>query len=197
MIRVAIGGPVHRDVSPLSERTVIRLLARARQYGARVVHCQRERGCSIDLNRCRLMSAALATNAEWLLSLDADAAVDDVDQLFRMMVDCPRDAPLIAAPAEVTRAGHWNIIADGVPLLARPDGVQVVDCVGFGVVAFNLAWYRKHWPDGMAPWFQTEIQYEIGAGWQKYTEDYHHCDVLRSGGANILVDGRVTVQHPA
>lgn len=195
-MRIALGGPIYNGVSAATEDTTIRMLARAARHGVGIAWCEREQGCSIDLNRCELFAHAMESDVEWLLTLDADTAVGNVDELFRMLHEAPADATLVAAPV-VTKRGTWNVLIDGGTIIGLKAGFERVETVGLACAALRMSWYRDHWPPALAPFQTLIVPHPTRPGrWAKETEDYRHGRMVGQLGGAVYVDGRVGTLHP-
>ena len=150
----------------------------------------------LDLSRNQLLAEALAAPCDWLLSIDADcsfinqtSALGDALERWNAV-----EVALVAAPALCGNHGGWNVREpDGSPVTNLTPGP--VARIGFGLVAFRLAWYREHWKVSLAPFFQTVVQGDGCGNYKSTTEDYGHCDEVRRRGGLVICEPRIRIKH--
>lgn len=156
----------------------------------------------LDLTRNELMVKALRSGCDWFLSADADCSfigqIPELGVTLRQF-DIPEVA-LVGAPVRCGLNDRWNVTFEGGfdTTLERPLLAGKVKQIGFGLVAFRLAWYREHWPklDSLhVPFFQTKVMQDGSGGFKSLSEDYNHCAVVRAVGGHVVCDPRIVVKH--
>jgi hypothetical protein len=197
-VTLVIGGPWYRstvDARLLS--TIVSVVTEAPRRNFRPLQISYQDGL-LDLARNRLMTGALRTGADWLVSFDSDCSLvgDHPGPLFDALSTCYQpDIALVAAPARCAD-GRWNVqTLDGEPWRLGA-GREQVACIGFGLVAFRLGWYAKHWPADI-PYFQTVItpDAKIPLGWAPVGEDYGHCHAVRNLGGRVVCAHDIALDH--
>lgn len=205
MMKLILGGPSYRmevDARHAAHMVEFALRATAVRSGKysqgksdiQILGTAYEHGTPVAYARNHLFEGALAVeDATHLLWLDSDCSFPP-DQIplilhaFRNWVQ--GGGPLLAVPAP-QRNRVLNIWASEKVKETRLllDGA-IHECfaAGFGCVAFDLGWYRKHWPK--APWFRddwTTVGY--------VSEDYGHCRALAAMSEKILYAGAYVDHH--
>jgi len=133
--------------------------------------------CPVELTRHGMMKSALASNADVLISCDADNWVTEFGQVVAAVEFMRAEGiPYIAFPS-MRRNDTSN-----VQLLSAPgswarkhavlEGVHRVHSVGAAFGLMNLAVYRDRWPEG--PWWRAEW---AGPD-DMHSEDVWHCEQL-------------------
>ena len=156
----------------------------ARRFGSDLVL---EIGRPIELVRTRLMTRFLASNADYIVTIDDDvvAPEDAADRLLALK------APVATAAYPImTEAGLvWDVKAvgadDWMPQL--PGHVFPVRHTGLGFVAIHrdvFAHMRK-------PWFQ----FGAAPGGRMIGEDVWFCNGVTQAGFEILCDGSIRCSH--
>lgn len=137
--------------------------------------------------RNALMARALESPAQWLVMFDADVYWSDTAAFWRMLRESVGlGAALVGAPV-AERTGRINVRRRGEVVTPGPS-IESADGIGFGLVAFWLPWYRRHWP--RRPWF-VELQLDAGP----IGEDMFHCARVRQLDGRVYVDGRFKPEH--
>ncbi len=167
------------------------------------------------------LERALIAEADWVLMIDADTYVDNIDDagvaLLQMISDAhKRKAAIVGAPVRAREwDGHhrtvWRLdevsrIADiggkvPVPTMSRApeeyyaDKLVETPRIGGACMAVNLGWIREKMP--VPPWFTHEPNL-MGSRESRLRgsgEDVVFCDMVRIRGGLILCDGRVLPKH--
>lgn len=178
--RGTIGGPVITDV--LAERCYP--------------------GDDLAQGRNRAVQRFLATEAEWLWTVDTDMGFppDTLDRLlstaeetsgrvvsvlYNIVVEEGRTPYGIPARAHTQpMAGVWNKPADGTAWAVHPKAVQAVDAVGAGCLLVHRSVFEDMYADGA--WWSIRP----GMG-----EDFSFCQRLGEAGIPIWVDPNIPVVH--
>ncbi len=159
--------------------------------GVTVLGFHYEHGTPVALARNSMFKTALAeAAATHLLWVDSDVSLPG-DQSDFILAGIRGADPITLFPCP-QRDRHANIWTDAKTKLTslRTDGT-LRECYagGFGAVAFNLEWYREHWPEG--PWFRDSFDATIGY----LSEDYVHCRALVARGARCLYAATYVDHH--
>lgn len=190
-----IGGPYYQSkIDVRTAMTVHTIISAAPSHAWECTDWLAEDGL-LDLSRNKLMDAAIARRADWLISLDADISIKNPESVFASL--SLESDPKIAVVGFPAKCGHggWNVVIDGHairdPLVKRRD----VERVGTGAIAFRLGWYVKHW-DKEAPFFATFcLRKDDTRKFYAVGEDYGHCNAVRSFGGRVIADPGVKVIH--
>lgn len=213
MVTFAIGGPWYGTrIDARLAFTLMTVAASSSSYGATPMRAIYEDGL-LDVSRNRLMTKAFRAGVDWFVSIDADISARDDEQFTRALANALQqfhrdDVALVGAPCK-TGAGVWNVVLDERAPPKDPTrridwrkevAPRDVHRLGFGVVAFRLAWYAEHWPRAgvwFAPFFQTLVTPDANAphGFGGYGEDYGHCNAVRDLGGRVICDPRLDVRH--
>jgi hypothetical protein len=156
----------------------------ARRFGSELML---EIGRPIELVRTRLITRFLASNADYLVTIDDDVVAPDdaADRLLALNV------PVAAAAYPImTEAGLvWDVKAvgsdDWMPQL--PGHVFPIRHTGLGFVVIHryvFARIRK-------PWFQ----FGAAPGGRMIGEDVWFCNGVTQAGLQILCDGSIRCSH--
>jgi len=154
---------------------------------------------NIDKARNRLMFDALKSEADWLLSIDADnhAPPPQIMEMIRYAIDRSNGKSLavIGAPykrrALTAEREGYCLSVDGLHVKEiAGKGIIPVDAIGFGMVCINLEWVRTNMP-GDGPWFET-LQLPKA---ETLSEDFRFCSRVRELGGIVLCDTRVDCGH--
>jgi hypothetical protein len=156
----------------------------ARRFGSELML---EIGRPIELVRTRLMTRFLASNADYIVTIDDDVVAPDdaADRLLAL------NAPVAAAAYPiVTEAGLvWDVKAEGTDdwMPRLPDHVFPIRHTGLGFVVIHrdvFARIRK-------PWFQ----FGAAPGGRMIGEDVWFCNGVAQAGLQILCDGSIRCSH--
>lgn len=210
--KFVIGGPFYKGLIDIrTMTTIMSLVGNGPKYGWQCLKFMGQ-DALLDIARNRLMDEALASGAEWFISIDADISVNpnQYESIFACLEDSRRYGGDLAVVGFPTRNAHggWNVVKDGAVQdgLSTLDAAQPlaiseeVDCIGTGLIAFRLGWYAKHWPEAMA-FFQTVIVPAAPPGatrrttWAVIGEDYGHCNAVHKLGGKVVADWRVRGRH--
>lgn len=137
-------------------------------------------GCPrIDLAREQLGEEAMAENPDYLLWLDADHTFPPMT-LLRLAA---HDQPIVGCnyrrrlgTDEVVSSAMNRVNGVGAPIGAKPDGLEKVDVVGFGVCLIKARVFELM----PRPWFSLRDP-EVG-------EDAQFCLRAGEGGLGVYVD---------
>ncbi len=154
---------------------------------------------ALDWARNRLLQGALATGADWLLTIDADTYHRRAPDVLRMIGDGDKQgAAVIAAPVRCRgKATVFNVRErrgdEYYPAVeaAWRERVVEVDAIGTAFMAVACGWIRRHWPG--QPWFVT--RHLAGAAPRILSEDLSFCEGVKDRGGRVFVDGRFTPIH--
>lgn len=161
-------------------------------------------GCPVEAARNGMFGHALAGRADVLFWADADVfwSPEDTGSIVWLMGELATHATIPCAAIPVMqRNGDSNIVerieGEGehqvfhrLRQFGPGDFIRPCAAAGTGIIAFNLAWYRKHWP--LAPWFRTEWH-----GSMSVSEDLWHTSQLRTRGASCHFAPIVATTHAA
>lgn len=146
----------------------------------------------------------LATEAEWLLQVDADMNFDPEDLLRLLEAADPQDRPILGAMCAGTgqlRAGDpvlaeagWLDAGGAYPVLAEPTGdVIEVDFTGAGMLLMHRSVFptiAAAQPSVVAPWFaEAEHNGRLDG------EDWEFCRRARAAGIPVHVHSGVCIGH--
>ena len=152
-----------------------------------------EHGTPVALARNSIFKYALESvrDAEKLLWLDADCSIPQ-DQIPAIVKALEGADPICIIPtAQRNKASNVWIGGPEKRLESVMLDGKLRECYagGFGCVAFDLEWYRDHWPE--APWFRDG--WTTGLGYE--SEDYGHCRALVARGASVQYVGARVLHH--
>jgi hypothetical protein len=186
-------------------QSLVDFTTRAHQWGVNVTTVNYQDGM-LDIARNRLLAEAIASGADWLLSVDADCSfVGQAEPLCRSLVAHQRsDVALVGAPVKQGNA-EWNVLDMEEQRFGKGrefPSAGPFDCgsIGFGLVAFRCGWYASNWPRqdrAFVPFFQTVVYPDRKAkfGMGAWGEDFGHCRAIRDRGAHVVCDPRIRVKH--
>lgn len=191
-----IGGPAYRmEVDAHHAASMTLLALTARDIGVRVVAAHYEHGTPVAYARNSMFAKSLtdldATHLYWM---DADCSIPP-DHFGAILIALDKAAPITIVPTP-QRDGAINVWLSQTerPASILTDG-KLLPCKagGFGGVAFDLRWYRKHWPT--RPWFHDGWSDEVAAlnpqGDGTISEDYNHCLGVAERGGIVQYVGAV------
>lgn len=156
----------------------------------------------LDLARNRLLAEAIASGADWLISVDADCSFQgQAENICRSLWHHKRtDVALVGAPVK-QGSGIWNVLGlDEARLTEPPKDPAPVGSIGFGWVAFRCGWYAVNWPRQdrhFVPFFQTICYPDPRArfGMGSWGEDFGHCKAVRDLKGKVICDASIRVPH--
>jgi hypothetical protein len=201
-VNVVLGGPWYGSkVDARLLQACVQFACAAPDLGVFVREVVYEDGM-LDVSRNRLLARAIATGADWLLSVDADCSFQDqLEPLSQMLKrELLSEVALVGAPVKQGN-GVWNVLDFGDQRLSAPPSVVgPVGSVGFGLVAFRCGWYAKNWPrqgSHFVPFFQSIVLPDPGKPWGMgaWGEDFGHCKAVRDRGGKVMVDPKIRVRH--
>ncbi len=207
-MKIGIGIPAYRSVIDVNHIYQWLLLGAALPHTEfDLAFIQYQDVCGIERARNRLTLSAFDDEIDWLIMCDADNYVmprpeqpNPGEAILRMIIaGHEMNAAMVGAPVlsrnavnpkvNVRRfiAGDWRTM--GLDDIVGK--VTVVDRIGTGLVAVNIAWLREYWPE--PPWFQSI--YLPGRELLHVGEDDWFCDEAKKRGGKILCDGRCLPVH--
>jgi hypothetical protein len=164
--------------------SLMRASQMARRFGRELVV---EIGRPVELVRTRLVERFLASDADYLATIDDDIVAPD-DAIDRLLA---AGAPVATAPCPIAveRGIVWNVKAEGEDdwMSDPPPHVFPVRHTGFGLVVIHrdvFARIRK-------PWFQ----FGAAAGGRVIGEDTWFSNGVTQAGLQMLCDGSVRCSH--
>lgn len=194
---IFFGGPWYRATHPKLTVSAMKFAVLSPAFGYQVHGISFTDGM-LDVGRNILLERAMIGGATWFLSADADVSFDNrAEEICRALDEAPYNAAVVGAPLELPD-GAANVVDEKDNLLPwiwlkkdRP--MFRVNKVGFGLVAFRLAWYEAKWPKTEA-YFQSRVA-RVGSSFLNFGEDYNHCQRVRELGGEVWCDPRIGATH--
>lgn len=146
--------------------------------------------------RCEWLRRCIASGATWAVSCDADTTFD-ARELHGVITRVRGPVAMGIAPVRMGGVTDSNITIrqadESIVRLtmamaldwAGRGGPPIIEHGGFGLVVFNLAWFRANWSDPTPE----------GVGWER-SEDIALCDAVRGRGGKLIALG-VRTDHLA
>jgi hypothetical protein len=201
MIKLAVGLPAYRSQLHASHAYMWTSFGRATvdHPAVELVSFQAVDVCGVGKARNTLLREAMSDKADWLLMCDSDNYLlpsqdgpDVGDVMLRMIVTGEEaSAAVIAAPSYARTQERPNYFADLDGKIGADREVFEAERVGGGMMAVNVRWMVKHWPD--PPWFVP--RYMPGPDLPVLGEDWTFCEGVHNREGLILCDGRAWLGH--